>query len=527
MTFGANGSGANGSTAPRRRYDFIVCGAGAAGSVVAGRLAENPAVTVLLLEAGGSDDVPCVTTPCEWPANLNSERDWGFLAEPNPHLNGRRLSLNMGKVLGGGSSINVGVWARGHRNDWEHFADASGDPDWGYDAVLEIYRRVEDWRGEADPVRRGTGGPVHVAPAVDPQPVARAMVEAAAALGLPRHDSPNGTMMEGRGGAAITDLLVRDGLRASVFGAYVRPRLGQPNLTVLTGASVSRLVVSGSAVTGVEVVQDGTLHRYEADREVVVSLGTVNTPKLLMQSGIGPEGELRHHGIPVVQHLPGVGQNHQDHVAFGAIFSCAEPQRIGHGGSEATLYWTSDARLGVPDIFQCQLEFPVPSPETACAAVPTHGWTMFAGLSHPKSRGSLRLSGPGAADPVIIEANTLSDPADMETALLTLELAREIGNDSAFRGFGGGEALPGNRGRAAMEEYLRNAAVTFWHQASTAKMGRDEMSVVDASLRVYGVDGLRLADASVMPDVTSGNTMAPCVVIGERAAAMIRASHGI
>lgn len=509
----------------QRRYDVIVCGAGASGSVVARRLAENPDVQVLLIEAGGSDEAETVLDPAQWPLNLGSERDWGFVATPNPHLGGRALPMSMGKGLGGGSSINVMVWARGHRSDWDFFASESGDPAWGYDAVLNIYRDIENWQGAPDPAYRGSSGPVWVQPSRDPGPIALAMLEAAEEIGIPTFDHPNGAMMEGPGGAAITDTLVRDGRRHSLFRAYVHPWMDRPNLTVLTGTTVRRVIFEGRRAVGVEIADEGRISTIRATLEVVLSLGAIHTPKVLMHSGIGDREELGRLGIPVFQHLPGVGGNLQDHVAFCCIWEYREPIAPRNTGNEATLYWKSRPELEAPDLLLCQVEFPVPSERTAAWGVPDHGWTMFAGLARPASRGKLRLTSGDPDSSVVIDADMLSDPADMTSALACIEMCRELGNARAFAPLVAREALPGPRSGEAMKHFAREAAVTYWHQSCTAKMGRDAMSVVDASLKVYGVDGLRIADASIMPRVATGNTQAPCAVIGERAARMIRHMH--
>ena len=512
----------------KSHYDFIICGAGSSGSVVAARLAAEPKIQVLLLEAGGTDETDLVTNPNRWPMTLGSELDWGFVAEPNPKLNGRAIRYSMGKILGGGSSINVSTWSRGHRADWDFYASESHDQAWGYEAVLDLYRRrIEAWAGSPDPNYRGMDGKVHVQSAAEPYPFAFALLEGAESVGLERFPNPNGRMMEVASGCALVDETVRDGKRQSIFRSYVYPLMAQPNITVLTGALATRILFQQRSATGVEFHYQGMTLRAEATCEVILSLGAIHTPKLLIQSGIGDEAELKRAGIPVLQALPGVGRNLHDHVAFGCVWENTDktPARVPR--SQTACFWKTQAELDAPNFYAYSHQGPDVTPENAARfKPPAASWSLAIG-TRPKSRGTIHLTGSSPADPVVIDANYLGDPQDLKDLMAGLTMAREIGNSAPLRPFTGREVAPGSLHPVELERFFRDGLGTFWHQSGTAKMGCDAMSVVDGKLRVYGMQGLRIADASILPRVTTGNTMAPCVVIGEQAVAFLRGDNPV
>lgn len=507
-------------------FDIVVCGAGAAGCVVAGRLAADLHLKVLLLEAGGEGDVEEVRNPRIWMRNIASERDWDFRSEPCTGLNGRRAPLPMGRVMGGGSAINGLVWARGHKSDFDLWAAESGDAGWSYESAVAIYKRIEDWDGPASPLR-GTGGPMRITLPENPIPVVHGLLDAAEEQGIPKVADHNAEALAGDGCAAIANVnIARDGSRITTASAYVAPRRHQPNLVVVTGARVRRVSIENGRATAVEFDQGGAVHTVRARHEVVLSLGAINTAKVLMQSGIGDAAHLKQFGIPLARHLPGVGQNLQDHILVaGCVFEYRTPEPPRNNSAEFTFFCKSDPSLPAPDLQpmleECAFGSEITRPAYNLPVDPAHAFTLAPGLLRPKSRGQVLLTGAGPDDPLRIEANFLSAEEDVKALIRCIEICRAMGHSEALKPFVKRELMPGPLDPAEMVTFLRNAAGTYFHATCTAKMGRDEMAVVDGSLKVHGIAGLRVADGSIMPAIAGGNTLAPCVLIGERAADLI------
>ncbi len=520
-------------------YDYIIVGAGSAGSVLANRLSVDPSTSVLVLEAGGSDRHLNVKTPAAFSKLFQTKRDWNYHTMPEPGCDGRQLFLPRGKMLGGSSSMNAMIYIRGHRADYDGWA-AGGCEGWSYDEVLPFFKKAEHNERGADEFH-GVNGPLNVAELQSPNILSSTFVEGGVELGMPLNNDFNGAHQEGVGLYQVTQ---KAGSRWSAATGYLRPSMERRNLAVETGALAHRVLFEGTRAVGVEYSQDGSLHEVRAEREVILSGGAYNSPQLLMLSGVGSGRHLADFGIDVVVDNPNVGQHLQDHPVILNVFRVSEPvslahaekakhlitylaKKTGHLSSnvgEAGAFTRTGDSLDAPDM---QYHF-------APGAFVRHGFetlegdamTIGATLVDVKSRGSVALR---SADPEIhpdILTMALSEPDDVTALVAGFKLGREILSSSAFRGYGAGEIIPGDQVGSddQIVAFIRGNAELLYHPSCSARMGPDPSgAVVDPQLRVFGTEGLRVVDASVMPTVTRGNTNAPTIMIAEKAADLITA----
>jgi len=524
--------------------DYVVVGAGSAGCVVAARLSEDPTVRVVVLEAGGKDSNIWIHVPIGYGKTIvDPSVNWMYQTEPDPGANNRKLFWPRGKVLGGSSSINGLLYVRGQPADYDHWRQL-GNQGWAWDDVLPYFKRSEGRVGPGDDTLRGRDGPLSVIDFQARSRLSEAYVESAVQVGIPRNDDYNGVEQEGVGYYQNT---MKNGRRWSAHRAFLKPAMKRPNLRVITHAQAERVLLAGRRAVGVAYRQGGTSHTIRATREVILCGGAINSPQLLMLSGIGPAAHLAAMGIEPAHDLPGVGQNLQDHYQVRFVYKCTEaitvndimmsPARMAIMGLQYALFRTgpltaSAGQVGIftksrPDLEAPDIQFHFIG---FSADRPGEGLHKFSGFSQnicqlrPESRGEILLKSPDPLAAPAIHPNYLSADIDRAVLMDGLKLGRRIAQQAPMRAFIASEHLPGEAVQtdAEMLEYARNYGGTIFHPIGTAKMGRDAMAVVDEQLRVHGITGLRVADAAVMPTMVSGNTNAACIMIGEKCADLVR-----
>ncbi|MBP6824207.1 MAG: choline dehydrogenase [Acidobacteria bacterium] len=514
-------------------FDYVIVGAGAAGCVLANRLTEDLSVKVLLLEAGGADKKQEIQIPAAFNKLFKSECDWAYFTEPLQHMNNRQMYWPRGKVLGGSTSINAMVYSRANRADH----DAWQIEGWSYADILPYYKKSEHNERGANEFH-GVDGELNVADQRSVNPLTHLFLEAAQGCGLKRNDDVNGASQEGVGLLQVTQ---KGGKRHSAAVAFLKPALSRPNLTVKTGAQVTRLLFDGNKAVGVEFVQDGKLETARVNREVLLSGGAINSPQTLMLSGIGPADHLRAMGIPVVADLPGVGQNLHDHLLIGVEYQCNEPIGLHKADNfknilryllfkqgpltsnvaEAAAFLSINGSA-IPSI---ELVFaPVFYMDNGFANPDLHGFSIGIALQKPESVGHIKLKSTDPLAAPAIQPNYLAAENDVAVCVEAMKLSREILNSKQFDRFRGKEWWPGDAAKTDSDfaAHIRQTADTIYHPIGTCKMGVDGMAVVDPQLRVRGVEGLRVVDASVIPLQITGHTQAPTLVIAEKAADLIK-----